>query len=170
MHWLRQRQVPVLAVRGNHDAADPLEFFTTAQDITGHVVRLADGLFVAGLGWAFERYYQLQTEHALAQCCAQLRRPILRRVMPRDKLIILTHYPPCIPGLFSELPSSEGHAFHCIRDFIEETQPMLVIHGHVHPWAGLERQMRIGAHSVRFVAAGPEGTVLDIEAPQNLCD
>jgi Icc-related predicted phosphoesterase len=124
-------RIPILAVRGNHDCEDPLGFFTAADDITGGLRLLAGGLWVAGIGFAPTYYYDLPGETDIAPQCQQLLRMARRQVMPGERIILLTHYPPALDVL-----PPDRWTYACIAKLVDELQPLAVIQGHVHQWAG----------------------------------
>ncbi|MGC8624402.1 MAG: metallophosphoesterase [Phycisphaerae bacterium] len=70
--WVAAQSVPVLAVRGNHDFRDPDGFFKVAEDISGCLSRLADGLWVAGVDFAPEWYCDTPGESDLEPQSATL--------------------------------------------------------------------------------------------------
>lgn len=153
--WIESIKVPVLAVRGNHDFRDPGGFFKVAEDITGRLHRLGPRLWVAGVGFAAQRYYDLPGESDLAPQCSDLARRATRDVMPKDKLILVTHYPPKLP----ELPCDDVPAewtFHCVAELIKQLRPTLVVQGHVHEWFG--RQWRSG--DSRIISPGAQSRIL----------
>ena len=149
--------VPVLAVRGNHDYRDPGGFFREADDISGRLRRLLPGLWVAGIGFAPSRYYDLPGESDLEMQCRGLSRQVRREVMPGEKLILLTHYPPKL----AELPCdevSENWTYRCVAELVDELQPVAVVQGHVHAWFG--RQWR--RNGMLIVSPGPRAGILHL--------
>ena len=142
--WQRSLPVPLLAVRGNHDVGRVREWFLRCEDITGGVRRIADDLLVAGVGWAGEKHYELPAEGDLRPVCDQVRRQLLRLQTVRDRLILLTHYPPAYPGC-------DGHR--CILDLIEQIRPIMVVTGHLHGLAGTQAQI------------APSGSVIVVHHP-----
>ena len=155
--WVESVGVPVLAVRGNHDHQDPGHFFQVADDLSGRLRKLLPGLWVAGIGFAPERYYDLPGETDLEAQCRDLSRQIRRQVMRGETLILLSHYPP----KFSELPCEQVPAnwtFRCVAQLVEELEPLAIVQGHVHEWIG--RQWR--RKNVLIVSPGPQVQVLRI--------
>ena len=105
--------VPVLAVRGNHDFRDPARFFQAADDLSGQLRMLLPGLWIAGIGFAPERHYDLPGESDLESQCRNLSRRARREVTQGEKLILLTHYPPKLPELpCDEVP--ENWTYRCV--------------------------------------------------------
>lgn len=155
--WVESVGVPVFAVRGNHDYRDPGRFFHAADDISGRLRKVFPGLWVAGIGFAPKRYYDLPGESDLEPQCRDLSRQALRQVVRGEKLILLTHYPPKLP----ELPCgevSEGWTYRCVADLVDELQPIAVVQGHVHEWFG--RQWRRG--NLLIVSPGPRAGILSV--------
>lgn len=95
--WLDACRTPIYAVRGNHDCEDAWGFFAAIHDITAHVVPLTPGLFVAGIGWCGQRYYDMPLERDLEPACRAVWRQAMRVVGRDDRLILLTHYPARVP-------------------------------------------------------------------------
>lgn len=156
--WVESAGSPVLAVRGNHDHRDPGRFFQAADDITGRLRQLAPGLWVAGVGLAPERYYDLPGESDMEPQCSDLLRQARRQVMPSDRLILLTHYPPKLP----ELPHGEVPAhwtYLCLAQLVEQLRPVAIVQGHVHDWFG--RQWR-RPDGTLIVSPGPMGGLLTV--------
>jgi Icc-related predicted phosphoesterase len=153
--WAQSLGVPVLAVRGNHDFRDPGRFFETADDLSGRLRRLLPGLWVAGIGFAPERYYDLPGESDLESQCRDISRRARREVMRGETLILLTHYPP----KFAELPCGqvpESWTFKCVAELADELQPIAIVQGHVHDWFG--RQWR--RKDMLIISPGPQARTL----------
>ncbi len=158
--WAAALGVPVLAVRGNHAFRDRAGFFMAAEDVSGRLVRIAEGLWVAGIGFAREWYCDTPGESDLEPQCHGLLRIAQRQVMPQDHMILLTHYPPKLP----ELPCDEASAgcvYGCVADLIGALRPGAVVFGHNHDWFG--RQWR-RSDGTLMVSPGPRGGVLTISA------
>jgi Icc-related predicted phosphoesterase len=158
--WAAAQSVPVLAVRGNHDYRDPDGFLDLAEDISGRLYRIAAGLWVAGVGFAPEWYCDTPGERDLEPQCRDLIRMASRQVMPGERIILLTHYPPRLP----ELPCDEasaGCAYGCVADLMETLGPIAVVFGHKHDWFGLRWRRAAGT---LLVSPGPLGGVLTIRA------
>ena len=73
--WFADRTTPVHVVAGNHDTADEFGAFRTATDLTGRVLPVAERLFLAGVGWHGERYFELPLESDLRAVCDRVGRP-----------------------------------------------------------------------------------------------
>ena len=78
--WFMERPIPVYIVRGNHDIADDFAAFQHASDVGGFVRQIAPRLFVAGIGWHGEKYFELPRESDLEPMCQQVIRQATRLV------------------------------------------------------------------------------------------
>ena len=144
--WFADRTIPVFVVAGNHDTVDDFHAFRAATDATRRVRPVAERLFVAGVGWHGERYFELPLESDLRAVCDQVDRQARRLVMPRDRVILLTHYPPRLPGMRAverDVPSG-GVWYDCVRELAEALRPVAVVQGHVHAWAGTSQEATLG--------------------------
>ena len=160
--WTANQAVPVYAVRGNHDCADYWKIFDSWQDVGGRIVQVAERLFVTGIGWHGEKYFDTPDESDLEPGCEMILRQARRLVMPRDSLVLLTHYPALLPGIF---PTSGGvDAFVCIRRLIEELAPIAVVQGHAHEWFGLSGYFARASGRTLVLNPGPRGAVLSVDA------
>ena len=119
---------PVVYVHGNHDdcyAQKPPEGCLCAD---GRIV-LVNGLRILGLGGSI-RYrpdvVNMYTEREMAERIASLRKWI-RRARGFD--ILLTHSP--IRGVGDE-DNHTHRGFECFGKLVEEYQPAVMVHGHVH--------------------------------------
>ena len=166
--WFASRSVPLFVVRGNHDGVDDLRAFGSGADLTGRVLQVAPRLYVAGIGWHGERYYELPYERDLAPVCESVLRQARRLVMPRDRLVLLTHY----PARYTQVRTVEGDRdgagvwYDCVRNVVEQLRPLAVVQGHVHRWARTSFTTVAGDGNVLVLFPGPGGAVLtvDVEA------
>ena len=161
--WLDQAG-PVYVVRGNHDLADPHDFFQRAQEVIGRVARVSELLVVAGLGWHGERYYELPGEAEMIRVCDAVRWQLRRLAGPRDGVILVTHYPPKLPELYPYRIPEVGWWHDCTRALVEEVCPVLVVQGHIHELAGESAEFPGGRATTLIVSPGKRGTVLEIDA------
>jgi Icc-related predicted phosphoesterase len=154
--------VPVYGVRGNHDV-DGLP--PGVDDVTGRVVRLADRLWLAGVGWSGRVYADLPGESDLEPACRSVERMALRLVMPGDALVLLTHYPADLPGLFPDVGRRDGVVFDCVHRLIDTLRPMAVVQGHVHEWFGLAARCNwpVGRATL-ILNPGPGAATLTVDA------
>ena len=162
--WVVMTRVPVFAVRGNHDYADPAGFFAAANDVSGRVCAIAPGLLVAGIGLAAQRYYDLPGEGDLAVVCRSVARQARRLVTAGDRLILLTHYPPRLPQMPAGTPRGSGLIFDCVRELADELRPVVIVQGHVHELFGMEWKASFGGREARIISPGAKGTVIEMEA------
>jgi Icc-related predicted phosphoesterase len=136
--WVRQRRAPVYAVRGNHDVADPYRWFASVTEVDGRVERLGSDLLLVGVGWHGEAYVEMPGESDLEAVCEQARRQLRRLANPRDRIVLISHYPPLLPGLFPPRVGARADGgSESIARLVEELTPMLIVQGHEHRWAGL---------------------------------
>jgi Icc-related predicted phosphoesterase len=164
--WFARRSVPIFLVRGNHDVTDDFRAFQSGIDVTGLVLPLAPRLFVAGIGWHGERYFELPMEADLELVCDAVRRQARRKLMPRDRLVLLTHYPPRHPE-FREVRGDRDGAgvwFDCVRRLVDELRPLAVVQGHVHRWFRTAHPVpgSWGA-TVLVVNPGPPGAIVTVD-------
>ncbi len=155
--WASALGVPV---RGNHDYRDRDRFFELAEDISGKLVSLADGLWVAGIGLAPEWYCDTPGETDLEPQCRSLLRMANRLAMRCERVILLTHYPPQMPRLLG-YGTPESWMYECLADLAEILQPVAIVFGHQYDWFG--RQWR-RADGTLLVNPGPRGGLLTISA------
>jgi len=158
--WLGGRSIPVYTVRGNHDILDPAGFFEDGRDLTGHVRKVADRLWLAGLGWFGDRPYDTPGESDLEKVCDSVRRQALRQVLPSDRLILLTHYPARVPGLFPLAGYAVEGVLDCVRRLVEDLKPVAVVQGHVHEWFGTSATFEYAGGRSLLVNPGPSGAIL----------
>ena len=158
--------MPVLLVPGNHDVADDLWAFRRADDVSGRIVRVADRLLVAGVGWHGERHFELPLESDLRPVCDAVRRQARRLVMPKARLVLLTHYPPRYPD-FRTVPNDSPAAgvwFDAVRDLADDLRPVAVVQGHVHHWFGTSHPVLMDDGTTTLVVSpGPDGAELAVD-------
>jgi Icc-related predicted phosphoesterase len=154
--WLKSRRLPVYAVRGNHDVADPWGFFEQSRDITGRVVEPALGLFLAGIGWHGLTAADLPGEGELEPVCQDVRRQLLRQIHGEDVLVVVTHYPPSLPH--------GANGFDCIAELLAEFSPAAVVYGHLHEEEGTEHKCRWGDRPTLLINPGAAGAKLVVSS------
>jgi len=169
--WKSASEVPVYAVRGNHDYTDPLGIFDMDMDITGRVVRIAPDVLIAGIGWHGGKYYDLPMDkNDIAPIVQGILRILLRELLPSDRLILLTHYPPALPDFETEFPrnwiADHGWVYPSIRSFIDEFNPAAVVMGHIHDWAGKSARLDVGSTSTLILNPGAEGMTFTLDGKQ----
>ena len=163
LRWMDGISVPIFAVRGNHDVADPLGVFERARDITGRVVEIAPGVLVTGIGWNGEHFFDLPTERDIERVCDGLRRELSRCRSAGDRLILLTHYPGKFPELFPSTGIAGSWWYESIRAFISDTQPELVVQGHLHEHAGMSGTFPEVNEGIRIVNPGAAGQLVEFD-------
>ena len=149
--------VPLLYVPGNHDASlkradttwTPLQQEVPApgpegcENVDGRVSEV-HGLRVAGLGGSLRykpgpnQYTQAQMRWRAINLEVRIR---LKRLRSGRKLdVLVTHAPPF------ELPGAEDAAhvgFVAFHRIISDLRPLLLVHGHVHPYGRTRPERRI---------------------------
>lgn len=121
--WRAACDIPVYTVRGNHDVTDPWGFFAGTVDLAGRLEEIAPNLFLGGIGWHGESFFDLPDDGQLDPICAPLERQIEARIGPDDCLIILSHYP-----AVTELCPG----FDRLQRFMETCRPRVFLQGHIH--------------------------------------
>lgn len=162
--WAKTASVPIYSVKGNHDGHDAWGYFQRANDISGRVVQITQDLLIAGIGWHGRHYYDLPTEEDLAEVCQKIRQAYAKvgagQAGSKHALILLTHYPAFAPDSADKQESFQTYA--CLRELAAELQPVAIIQGHVHEWAGLTHQTPTGNTSILVIHPGPIGGILAI--------
>lgn len=159
------------AVRGNHDVLDPANIFRDC-DVTGRIEELRQDLFLVGLGWYGEHFYELPLERNMADVCHDIFRQACWRIPTGAQTVILTHYPAYTPGIFPDDRQKgqrgqgkppEGWFFECVAKMVEAFRPLAVIQGHVHSLMGRTGR---GDHGTLFVFPGERGGLLTVDTEE----
>lgn len=149
----------VVFVRGNHDITDRLKLMATC-DISRKLARLADGLWIAGIGLGCGHRdgkkieVMTPTEGGLVSICGQVLQLAIENMKEGDRSILLTHYPARLP----EDKLNEGFYFDCVFQVCQALRPLVVIQGHTHRDFG----KKIEHDGMIFVWPGPDGMVLEL--------
>ncbi len=154
--WFSQQGVPTHLVAGNHDVNDPLDLFSDEQNINGRLVQVGSRLWVGGVGWSGAIFADLPLEADLQLVCSSVQRQARRLLKPRDRVILLGHYP---AWLESTSRATRPNCYDCLTDLLQELPVTLLIEGHLHQLAG--QHWRHGAATI--VSAGKRGVVVEIE-------
>lgn len=149
-------------VHGNHDCDDPVGIFNS-RGITGSIKQLADDMYVAGLGWHGQYYYDLPTESDLKDVASHVVRRAIVSVPNGARLILLTHYPALMPELFPYQGDARGWMYQSVTDLIATLSPMLVVQGHVHDLFGTAGKYKLHNGETTVVNPGPGGVYADID-------
>lgn len=162
--WAEARSIRVLAVRGNHDVADPFGFFTASRDLTGRVERLAPDLLVAGVGWAGRWSIAPPFDSELEEVCASVAGQVDRARRDGDRVVLLSHYSMASRGLH---PGDDGDlarwTFPSVTALAQAIAPALVVQGHLHEWAGRSARLPLRAGGAALlVNPGPEGMIVEL--------
>jgi Icc-related predicted phosphoesterase len=165
--WFADRPIQVVLVKGNHDTVDDFNAFREAGDASGRLVKVADRLFVAGVGWACDLYFGLPLECDLQHVCDAIRRQARRLVMPSDRVVLLTHYPPRLPGTrpVARDVQDGGLWYTCVRELAEELLPVAIVQGHVHSWQGTVQTVNVGGVDTVVFHPGRRGGTLVVDVP-----
>lgn len=160
--WLSRLEIPLYAVRGNHDIEDLWGFFKACVDVTGKLVQPADALYIAGLGWHGDGILALPAEDDLQQVCESLSSQVQERLNSEDRLILLTHYP---------VPTDMCPGHECIGEFVERFKPLAVIQGHWHHAFGKTAMMEHGDNSHTLVVnPGSRGGILTVRPDEGFTE
>jgi Icc-related predicted phosphoesterase len=163
--WFKERPIPVYIVKGNHDIADDFGAFRHGSEVSGVVRQIAPKLYVAGVGWCGEKYFELPLESDLESMCAQVIRQATRLVRNSYHLVLLTHYPPRLPGMreMERNPRNGGLWYDCVRELAATLRPAAIIQGHAHGWSGTSQSVDLGGKSVVIFHPGRIGGTLLLE-------
>ncbi|MGC4115832.1 MAG: metallophosphoesterase [Myxococcales bacterium] len=162
--WAETRKVPVFGVRGNHDFADPFRFFASGRNLSGRAVRLAKDLVLAGVGWAGDDVCP-PFDRELAEVCAHVAGAVDRVRVDGDRIVLVSHYPGRVPGLFPDDPFGRlsDFCFPCVTELVLAIEPVVVVQGHIHQWAGHQAKLKLaGGRTTLVVALGPAGAVVEV--------
>lgn len=163
--WFAKAQVPTFFVQGNHDVVDLYHARRWASDITGRIIPIADHLYIAGVGWHGERYFELLFEADLRRCCDSIMRQA-RQLTSRDWLVLLTHYPPRYSHTH-DVPNDQdggGVWYDCVRQLADELNVVAVVQGHNHRWFGDTSYVAAANRRVLLTNPGPQGCRISIHS------
>ncbi len=155
--WARHRKA--LVVRGNHDGTGGLAIMLRRQklDLTGKAKAIVPGLWVVGVGWSGDLPTDLPEEWQVERRCFMARRMLKREAEPGDAVILLTHYPPKLPGL------SFAGEYACVGQLMIHLTPIAVVFGHDHGKFS-EQFVHEGSRGQTLLACpGPDGGTLDVD-------
>jgi Icc-related predicted phosphoesterase len=166
-YLVSRANVPLLYVPGNHDPnvkpADttwvplqpevPVPGPPGCDNVDGRVVEV-NGLRIAGLGGSL-RYKEGPNQYSQAQ---MLRRALslelwlrLKRVRNARKLdVLVTH---ARPFGVTEAKDAAHEGFKAFNRMVQEFHPLLLVHGHVHPYGRAQPELQLDG--TRVVNAVP---------------
>jgi uncharacterized protein len=138
--------VPVLYVRGNHDATYPAKAYDGCENVHGKIVE-RKGLRVAGFEGSMW-YNGGDFQYREREMRRIVRRSRIRTFRSDPPDIVLTHAPPrgCHDGR-----DACHRGFESFREAIEVWRPKFLLHGHMHAYERGERDTTIGATRVVHV-------------------
>jgi len=143
-------------VHGNHDCNDHHGIFKK-YSATGLVTPLAPKLFLVGIGWTGEQYFELPTEECLAKCCQEVLRQCMFKMKNGDQSIVLTHYCALNGAIYCKNPL--GWFSSNINSVIDAIRPLVVIQGHKHSLAGKVWRY----NNTIYINPGNKGMCLNID-------
>ena len=172
--WFEDRRERVYLVPGNHDTHDVYGAFRQSHVIAGKIVKLAEHLFLAGIGWHGEKYFELPLCRDLEPVCQSVMRESSRLLLSaplsgQDRLILLTHFPPRFRELYDVPNDFDGAAiwFDCVRSVVDRLEPIAVVQGHKHICGGrTTSRSTCDALECLILNPGPTGMAarVDVEA------
>ena len=133
--WANGVKEPVCLVHGNHDCLDDYQLFRKFNNLSGDCLEISPRLWVVGLGWCGDMYYDLPRESDMAEIVQMARRAWTLKSKHGDQAILLTHYGPALPQ-FQTRGTYAGWLFDCVAKFLEEIKPLAILQGHIHQLAG----------------------------------
>ena len=170
--WVKSRQVPIFTVAGNHDCNDNAKIFHSCQNVTCDCLPFVQPLprgriKIVGVGWAGEKHFELPLVRDMKEACLVALQEATRRYEVGDRFILLTHYMPWFPQVFTYKKNNrEGWAFDCIADLVRVLKPLAVIFGHIHELLGKQVPYSEGDLETLLICAGPKGGILSIDSQQ----
>ncbi|MGD0088563.1 MAG: metallophosphoesterase [Planctomycetota bacterium] len=164
VRWAALRRVPVLVVRGNHDAGQGAWLEEgRLHDVSEEVVQVAPRLFVVGVGWSGMNFCCLPSEYALNEVCKRVISRARSKMAAGDHCVVLTHYPAWLPSVFSPEGTSPDAGYDCIRHLIEELNPLAAVQGHIHNLACSQGLYEHKGHRTVVAFPGPDGGQLAVD-------
>lgn len=130
--------VPVLYVRGNHDAGYESDRYDGCDNVHGRIVQRR-GLRIAGFEGC-RRYNRGSCQYSEDEMQRVVRRSRLKAFLHGTPDLVLSHAPPsgCHDG---QDPCHQGFA--CFRQLIDLWRPAFFVHGHTHNYSGGAAMTRV---------------------------
>lgn len=157
----------LFAVRGNHDVSDPVDFFGKTHDVSRASAEIGDGIYVIGVGWAGNNFFDLPGEDDLARVCARALEVSAQIIPEGAPCVVLSHYPAFMPYKlgdgFIQAPLNQGWMFDCVMKVIEAVRPVLVVQGHMHELFGTTHKIALEGGEPLVVFPGPAGMLVEID-------
>ncbi|MBV9279708.1 MAG: metallophosphoesterase [Chloroflexi bacterium] len=131
--------VPVLYVRGNHDAAYGADRYAGCENVHGKIVTYR-GLRIAGFQGC-RRYNNGDLQYTEAEMRHIVWRTKLRALRTGPPHIVLAHAP---PAGYHDSADPCHRGFECFTQLIHTWKPMCFMHGHVHAYERVEQVTQVG--------------------------
>lgn len=135
--------VPLLYVRGNHDAKYAASAYDGCENIHGKIVEYR-GLRIAGFEGCM-RYNPGTYQYSEDQMRRVVRWTRLKSLLRGRPDIVIAHAPPAGCHDAADLCH---RGFDCFRGLIQAGQPSYFIHGHTHAYNGVQEPCKIGSTTV----------------------
>lgn len=132
--------VPVLYVRGNHDASFRAEEYDGCVNLHGRIVECA-GLRFAGFEGS-HRYSSGEYQHTQAQMRHTVGRLRVAALLAGRPDVIVSHAP---PAGYHDARDRCHTGFSAFRTAMAAWEPQYLLHGHMHAYAGPQSPTRAGA-------------------------
>ncbi len=134
---LRTAGKPIFLVPGNCDTQGAIEYFDDlGVNLHGNIVRFG-GFTLAGAGGALPGPMSTPTVYSEEQFAA-LFDALSERIGPEEELILVSHQPPRGTKLDRALGVRHVGS-EAVRGWIERTNPLLCLCGHMHESSGIDR-------------------------------
>ena len=148
------------AVRGNHDCGQEADQAFRKIDVSGSVIKIVPELWLVGIGWHGEFYFDLPLARDLAKIADDVLRQCLAKMLNGDRSILLTHFPPVMPE------HKYSHEYKPIFDVVKAIRPLAVVTGHLHdlqnPWKP-SYCLEFEGISIPVIVPGPQGALLTVD-------